>query len=373
MSFNGLYVGIMSGTSVDAVDAALVEINNNQCRLIDTATTHYSSDLRESLLQLNTNPVVTLPNLISLDKRVATTFAKVTLQLLAQSKTAAMDICAIGSHGQTIYHQPNTDTDQHECRGTLQIGDPNTIAHATQIDVVADFRRADMARGGQGAPLTPAFHHCVLGSTPPRVILNLGGIANISLLDNTVTGFDTGPANTMLDAWSQARLGRSYDSNGDWANSGNIQHTLLDNMLADSYFHAPPPKSTGPDYFNLEWLGRFCDPDKFHAEDIQATLVELTATTAAQAILKHAPDSSGVFVCGGGARNGYLMERLAHHLSPLRLGLTDDLGINGAACESMAFAWLAYRYKCGLSGNNPDITGADSFTVLGGLYPGKRI
>ncbi len=366
---NGQYIGIMSGTSVDAVDAALVEINHDKCRLIDTATVHYDSVLRQSLLQLNSNPSVTLSQLIELEQQVAKTFAEAALVLLAQSATDARHICAVGSHGQTIYHQPKR-LPGNAPGGTLQIGDPNTIARLTGIDVIADFRRADMAHGGQGAPLTPAFHQYALGQGIPKVILNLGGIANISVLDDNVIGFDTGPANTLMDAWSQLNLNQSYDKNGEWARTGKVHQSLLNAMLADNFFQRLPPKSTGPDYFNIAWLHKLWDVSSLPAADVQATLLELTAKSVVLAVKKYAPETTGLYVCGGGAHNEFLMARLSDHLAPVYVGFTAELGTDGDACEAMAFAWLAYRYKSGLTGNLPQVTGADGYAILGGMYPG---
>ena len=354
----------MSGTSVDGIDAALVNIEGDKCTFIGAATCHYSSEVRHSLLALNDSPTITLAEFINLDLKVASTFAETAVKLLRKCTHDATDIVAIGSHGQTIYHQPNV-----EFAGTLQIGDPNTIAQLTSIDVVADFRRADMARGGQGAPLAPAFHHYVLGASSPRVVLNLGGIANISILDKHVVGYDTGPANTLIDAWCQKTLNIPFDKNGDWSSQGNIQQNLLDQMLQDPYFASHYPKSTGKDYFNLTWLDKYCDTTAYRAQDIQATLVELSAVSISDAIHSTAANVTEVYVCGGGARNNYLMRRLKLLLAPKQIALTNALGVDADACEAMAFAWLAYRHKSGLSGNLPSVTGAKEYAVLGGLYP----
>lgn len=379
MRVDGLYIGIMSGTSADAADAALVRIKDGKCDFIAAASCQYESQLRQSLLRLNADPALTLPKFIELDYQVAVAFADVTLKLLKQCDIGAEEICAIGSHGQTIFHQPNKTPS-----GTIQIGDPNTIAQRTGIDVVADFRRADMARGGQGAPLTPAFNYHALGDNDSgRVILNLGGIANITALGlntqgltaqgKTVIGFDTGPANTLLDAWCQISQGNAYDKNGAWARSGNVCDTLLNVLLADEYFQRAPPKSTGPDYFNLDWLEKAYDIAATSSADVQATLTELTATSISAAIKKFASDTRAVFVCGGGAHNDYLIERLRYHLAPTAVRFTNELGIDGDACESIAFAWLAYRHMNGLSGNLPQVTGADEPAILGGLYSGRRL
>ena len=357
----------MSGTSVDSVDAALVHIIGDQCQYLGSASVAYSCGTRESLLSLNTHPSIQLSNYIRLDHDVACVFAEATLSLLKQTSYRAEDIAAIGSHGQTIYHQPDTHP-----TGTIQIGDPNRIAAITGIDVVADFRRADMARGGQGAPLVPAFHRYALSASDgtPRVILNLGGIANISMLDNAVNGFDTGPANTLLDAWCEQSTGKPFDEGGQWAREGTVQRTLLDKKLSDKFFARLPPKSTGKDHFNLSWLKQYCVTDH-PPQDIQATLVELSAITIAQAIDQHAEHINEVFACGGGVRNHYLMERLALQLTPRVFGLTSDLGVDCEACEAMAFAWLASRFKANLPGNLPTVTGAARQAVLGGLYPGR--
>lgn len=352
---------------MDGVDAALVSIADNQCTFLDSATTHYTNQIHNDLLALNDEPTIALSDFINLDLQVAGTFADVTHALLRKSKHNAADIAAIGSHGQTIYHQPTADF-----AGTLQIGDPNTIAHLTAIDVVADFRRADMARSGQGAPLVPAFHHHAMGNTDkPRVILNLGGIANISVLDSGVSGFDTGPANTLLDAWCQHSLNTPFDQNGEWSRSGTVQQELLSTMLLDPYFNKAAPKSTGKDTFNLSWLNQQCDTKNYRAEDIQATLLELSAATIATAIHNAAAKTTAVYACGGGTKNAFLMQRLEHLLAPKQIGLTTELGVDADACEAIAFAWLAYRHKSGLSGNVPAVTGATDYAILGGLYPGR--
>ena len=367
MPANGLYIGIMSGTSVDGVDAVLVDINTDQCNFIASATIQYSDPLRHTLLALNDNPHIALSEFIDLDLQVAHAFSDATFAVLKNADVSAADVSAIGSHGQTIYHQPDTDF-----AGTLQIGDPNTIARQAGIDVVADFRRADMACGGQGAPLVPAFHQQALAGQSPRVILNLGGIANISILNYAnVSGFDTGPANTLLDAWCEKSIGRTFDLNGDWSRSGQVLEAVLSQMRRDPYFQRQPPKSTGKEYFNLSWLQQHCQTKTHRAEDIQATLVELSASTIADAIKKASPAVSDIYVCGGGAKNPHLMERIKDNLPDKRVELTNVLGINSDACEAIAFAWLAYRHKSGLTGNLPAVTGATKQVILGGLYPGR--
>ena len=361
-----LYVGLMSGTSVDSIDAALISIDGDQFKLVATHTSRYESDLRESLLTLKAKPTVDLAAFVALDHRVGCAFANATLDLLSRSNTSPENVAAIGSHGQTLFHLP-----ENQYPGTLQIGDPNIIAHRTSIDVIADFRRADMAVGGQGAPLAPAFHQYMLGKDSGKVVVNLGGIANITVLANPVIGFDTGPANSILDALAQKHLATPFDQQGQWARSGNVDCALLKTMLADPYFSKPAPKSTGTDYFNLDWALRHRRTSELSGQDLQATLVELTATTVADSIRELVPENTEVFVCGGGARNDFLMERLDAMLPSAQVKLLDEAGVSGDACEASTFAWLAHRYLTRRSGNLPSVTGAGKAVILGGLFPAE--
>ncbi len=365
----------MSGTSVDSVDAALVEVSTDSVQLIGTASCEYPAPLRSRLLELNTQPTVTLANLSELDHLVAVSFIQATTLLLKNCTVEANQIIAIGSHGQTIFHSPET-----EPATTMQIGDNSLIATRLGIDTIGDFRRADIAAGGQGAPLMPAFHQAVFGNDKLRFVLNLGGIANITILGSDhVTGFDTGPANTLLDAWIAKALAKTYDRNGQWARTGNLDHELLNRLMADDYFALSPPKSTGTDYFNLQWLEKQI-PQNIGANHVQATLTELTVRTVADAIGKctkhhaqHKTPNTEVLVCGGGAHNQYLIERLEHNLPDYVIQPTSSQGLDGDFAEAMGFAWLAYRYMQQLPGNLPSVTGASAPVVLGGRYVGNRL
>ncbi|MEM7257325.1 MAG: anhydro-N-acetylmuramic acid kinase [Pseudomonadota bacterium] len=361
----GLYIGLMSGTSVDSIDAALLSVDSDQFELIGTATTAYDSALRTALLTLKTTPSTSLSQLIELDHRVACAFAEAANQLLRNSLVTAKQITAIGSHGQTIFHLPDSAN-----AGTMQIGDPSLIAALTGIDVIADFRRADMAAGGQGAPLAPAFHRFALG-TDGQVVLNLGGIANITVLQADTIGFDTGPANSILDECAQRNLQQPFDDNGNWARTGQVNQALLRALLQDSYFAKPPPKSTGTDYFNLDWVLRHTGAISVAAEDLQRTLVELTAISVADGIRLYGTGAP-VYVCGGGLKNTLLLEQIRHHLNDVPVNALDDAGINADACECCTFAWLAYRFRSGLPGNLPSVTGASRAVLLGALYPASQ-
>jgi len=364
------YIGLMSGTSLDAIDAVIVHFRDGRCQLQQHLALPISDDIRQQALSLLTPGENELARLCQLDVQLGRLFAEAVQALLVQADLDASAISAIGSHGQTLRHYPDT-----EFPTTLQIGDPNIIAEQTGITTVADFRRRDMAAGGQGAPLAPAFHQTMLRDERyNRVILNLGGIANVTLLPadpaQPVTGFDTGPSNALMDSWIQTHLQQTYDAKGAWAASGKINNTLLEQLLNEAYFQQPPPKSTGRETFNLAWLEQqLRNFSALSAEDIQATLAELTAISIAQAINKYAPDTEQVLVCGGGVHNTYLMQRLAAHLPQQQLRSTQELGIAPDWVEAMAFAWLAKQTLEGQAGNLPGVTGAQQPVVLGGIYP----
>ncbi len=365
----------MSGTSVDGVDAALVDVQTDSVQLIGTASCKYPASLRSRLLELNTHPTVTLAELSELDHLVAVSFIEATTSLLKNCHTDASKITAIGSHGQTIFHSPDTQP-----ATTMQIGDNSLIATRLGIDTIGDFRRADIAAGGQGAPLMPAFHQAFFGGDKLRFVLNLGGIANITTLGaETVSGFDTGPANTLLDAWIFKTLAKPCDTNGQWARAGKVDSELLRGLLADEYFAQPAPKSTGTDYFNLQWLENHLALE-VDANNIQTTLTELTARTVADAIIdctirhaRHKTSNTEVLVCGGGAHNAYLIERLEHCLPDHVIHPTTHYGLDSDFAEAMGFAWLAYRYLQQLPGNLPTVTGASASVVLGGRYVGNML
>lgn len=361
------YIGLISGTSMDGVDAVLASFGDGSLELTASHAHPYPPELRERLRAAMMRPEECgLDRLGELDRMVGECFRDAALNVIARSGADADSIVAIGSHGQTLRHQPN-----NEHGFSLQIGDAATIAAGTGISTVADFRRADIAAGGQGAPLTPAFHHWLFGSTGvDRVILNLGGIANITVLPGDgmpVVGFDTGPANTLLDAWIGEQRKMPYDSGGQWASQGKVVDRLLDALLADSYFDLPPPKSTGFEHFNLDWLRAFGVDDKSPI-DVQATLAELTAVTVANSIRETAPATKDIFVCGGGVHNEDLLSRLARHVGTSTIGSTQQVGLDPDWVEAAAFAWLAMQTINGKTGNLPSVTGANQKKVLGAIH-----
>lgn len=363
-----LYIGVMSGTSMDGVDAALCEFDGLIFRkLLSTHTIQYEAALRERLLHLQRHDdALTLRQFIELDQGVAKTFAAAVRELLTQAHAQPSQITAIGSHGQTVFHDPIT------LGSSLQLGNPSLISAHTRIDTVADFRRKDMALGGHGAPLVPAFHEAIFGSrNEMRCAVNIGGIANITVLpcdETPVRGFDTGPGNGLMDEWAARHLGQPFDSNGAFAASGALNQSLLDALLADAYFAQPPPKSTGRGDFHLDWLAqRFPALPQLPAADVQRTLCELTARSIVDAISLHAANTKRIIVCGGGSKNGFLMQRLAE-LSGKSVSVSDDYGLSSNWVEAAAFAWLAMRSINHLPGNLPAVTGASSLSILGGIF-----
>ncbi|MEO8746939.1 MAG: anhydro-N-acetylmuramic acid kinase [Rhodanobacter sp.] len=362
-----LYIGLISGTSLDGIDAVLVAFDADQPQLRASYTHPWEAKVRARLLTLTQDGMpVDLDAFGRLDHAVGTCFADAALQLLHRCEADPRTIRAIGSHGQTIRHRP-TGPD----RFTLQIGDPTIIAERCGIDVVADFRRGDMAAGGQGAPLVPLLHATMLhdrGQT--RVVLNLGGIANVTVLhaDGQVHGFDTGPANGLLDAWCLRQRGEHFDKDGAFAASGEVDQDLLEALLADPYFAQAPPKSTGREYFHLGWLANFGDTTRLRPADVQATLLELTARSVAAAITEHAADAAEVLVCGGGVHNVELQRRLHELLAPRIVASTAAYGMDPDFVEATAFAWLARQRVLGRTGNLPAVTGAKGTRILGALY-----
>ncbi|MDX1508950.1 MAG: anhydro-N-acetylmuramic acid kinase, partial [Woeseiaceae bacterium] len=327
----------------------------------------YPPALRERLFTARSKPAACgLDELGYLDVAVGECFRDAALALLDAAGRKASNVTAVGSHGQTLRHRPDADK-----AFTLQIGDPSIIAAGTGIDTVADFRRLDMALGGQAAPLLPPFHDWLFrDDAADRVVVNIGGIANVTVLPSggePVTGFDTGPGNTLLDAWMRWHNDSAYDDRGAWAASGEVDTALLDKMCSDPWFAAAPPKSTGFERFNLDWLAAF-EPGDASPADVQATLSELTAKTIADAILRVAPSTREVFVCGGGASNPDLMSRLAARLRGISVASTSAAGVDPDWIEATAFAWLAMRRLAGLPGNLPSVTGARCEAVLGAVY-----
>ncbi len=362
-----LYIGLISGTSADSIDAVLVRFRDGLPQTLARHAHPWPPLLRERVLAMAQGErALDVDAWGRLDVEIGYQFADAARRLLASSGTAATAVCAIGSHGQTLRHRPGGD---HPF--TLQLGDPSVIAERCRIDVVADFRRADVAAGGQGAPLLPALHAMLLrapGRT--RVVLNLGGIANLTVLaaDGDVRGFDTGPANGLLDAWCQRHRGEPFDRDGVFAGSGQILPGLLEALLADPYFALPPPKSTGREYFHLGWLAGQAPVATLKPADVQATLLEFTARSVANAVAQYAPTAGEVLVCGGGVHNPELMRRLDALLAPRRLCSTAEHGVDPDFLEATAFAWLARQRLLKLPGNLPAVTGARGPRVLGAIY-----
>lgn len=355
----------MSGTSMDAIDAVLADFEQFPPVILHSYSKPLSVTLQQRLRNLG--PATPLTDILELDVQLGDLFAATSLELIEQASIDKQKIAAIGSHGQTVWHAPN------QPHTTLQIGDPNRIARQTGITTVADFRRMDMAAGGQGAPLAPAFHAIVFHSNAEnRVILNLGGIANITVLPadsgKPVHGFDTGPANTLMDAWCRRHLNKAYDEAGVWAASGRIDTALLERLLQDTYFRQDPPKSTGPEYFNLDWFDRHLPGERIDPADVQATLLQLTVDSIAAAIRVHAPATGSVYVCGGGSDNPVLMSALAKAIEPVAVSTTHELGVPPRLVEAACFAWLARERLAGRPGNLPSVTGASTQVQLGAIY-----
>lgn len=364
-----LYIGLMSGTSLDGIDAVLVSLGDEQPTLLQSHCFPLSSNLKDEIKSLINPGKNEINRLASLDVQLGQIFAEAVTQLISKTKFKKENIVAIGSHGQTIRHWP---TAKHP--STLQIADPNIIAETTGITTVADFRRRDIAAGGQGAPLVPAFHkHVFSHAKNNRVILNLGGIANITVLpanqNKVVTGFDTGPANTLMNHWIQQQQNKNYDKNGDWASTGKVNEDLLQKLLSDDYFKLKPPKSTGTEYFNTAWLNKKLSEFPFlAAEDIQASLTAFTATTIKDAINLYAPTTEEIIVCGGGVHNNFLLQQLKQDLSNIEINSSAKYGLDPDYIEATAFAWLAKQTMEHKVGNLPGVTGAKRAVILGGVY-----
>lgn len=363
-----LYIGLMSGTSIDAIDAVLVDFSNDVPHLIATHSHAWFLETRQQLLQISqSNQAIFPATLAYLDQIVAETFADAVHVLLNKTSYKNKQIQAIGSHGQTLWHQPPRCSGINSRPFTWQIGDPNIIAQRTEITTVADFRRRDLAVGGQGAPLVPAFHAALFKNYPQnQIILNIGGIANITVLPSNskqIVGFDTGPGNGLLDAWILEKLGVKMDNNGDWAKQGRVEKNLLEKLLADPYFNLPAPKSTGRDYFNLKWLKQHLTQES--PVDVQATLVELTVHSISKSIQPF--DPKRVLVCGGGVHNTLIMQRLNEVLQ-IPVISTAEIGVDPDWIEASCFAWLAKQTLERKTSNLPSVTGAKRDVILGGIY-----
>ena len=365
---SSLFIGLMSGTSIDAIDAVLVEFKNTEIKVHAVHSHPWPAELQESLLNLsqNTREPSTLHDIAYLDIRAGEIFAEASLALLTKASISPEQVIAIGSPGQTLYHRPD-DTPPY----TWQLGDPNVIVEKTGISTVADFRRRDVAAGGQGAPLAAAFHNAWMRSSEEnRIVLNIGGIANITVLaadsDKDVIGYYTGPGNALLDAYANQQLHQKMDENGAWAATGKIETSLLKAFLDDPYFAKPAPKSTGRDYFNLDWLSYHTLGLPIKPENIQATLCQLTIDSIIQAILPY--ETQRLLVCGGGIYNPLLMNGLAKQLPNITVETTATVGVHPDWVQAICFAWLAQQRIEAKPSNLPSVTGARQEASLGSIY-----
>ena len=356
----------MSGTSEDGIDAVLADLSGSTIRVRSSSFVPFSAQLRDRLQGLRKDKPGTLVTSKSLEVQLAHLYAKSVSMALAKVNVSAKQVSAIGCHGQTIFHRPDLGW-------SMQLNNPSLLAELTGITVVSDFRARDIAAGGSGAPLVPAFHDAAFQHPSfHRAIVNVGGIANLTDLKpgKSATGFDIGPGNTLMDAWIKKHKKKTFDKGGRWARSGVVIPQLLTRLLADPYFKKTPPKSTGLEYFNLRWLARSLKPN-YRTCDVQATLLSLTATTIARAIQKYSAGVDEVYLCGGGALNTELYSRLAellHSTGSARLALTDELGVSVKHVEALAFAWLAKQTLAQKPGNLSRVTGARGKRILGGIY-----
>ena len=381
------YIGLMSGTSLDGVDGVLAAFPsplspeaNSRLRVVASSSVPFDAAFRAELLTLNSASPNELHRAALAGNQLAGAYAQVVQSLLAEASRDGIDasrITAIGAHGQTVRHQPPTgETADTSLAYTLQLGNPSRLAELTGISVVADFRSRDVAAGGQGAPLTPAFHQYLFARPDKAVaVLNLGGISNLTLLppglnDASVLGFDCGTGNALMDAWCQWHTGQPYDDAGTWAASGRLIPALLASLLAEPYFAKPPPKSTGRDLFSTDWLKAKAGPFASHKpEDVQRTLAEFTIEPCLTGVRSYGKDSVELIVCGGGAFNAHVMERLRAGLPGVRVVSSTDHGQPPLQVEAAAFAWLARQTIQGRAGNLPSATGAAGPRVLGAIYP----
>lgn len=377
---NQFYIGLISGTSIDGIDAVIVDFADTTPHLIAQICYPVPEQIQQQLQQLSDQNIIEqeLNGMATLDRQLGELFAQATDAVCQQAQLNPHQITAIGHHGQTIRHYP-----QGKYGFSIQIGDPNTLAVATGIKVVADFRRKDIALGGQGAPLVPAFHQSIFQHQAiERYIVNIGGMANLTYLpannanpSRQIIGFDTGPGNTLLDKWIALHLQQPYDHNGDWARSGSCHPQLLAALLTHDYFALPPPKSTGREQFHLNWLDQHLSHfQQIDAADVQATLTQLTVISIAEQIktidnrTQPLTPITEIYLCGGGARNKFLCQQLTAQFKSVKVSTTTDLGVDPDWVEGMAFAWLAKAYMDGLPGNITSVTGADRSGVLGCLY-----
>ncbi len=362
-----LYIGLMSGTSIDGIDAALVDVESQQ--LIHGITFDYRHTVKKKLQQIQTHHKHSFETIHQLDRMIGQDFAAAVQALLLQSKVSAREITAIGSHGQTLCHDSYAETPY-----TQQSGCAHTIAEITNIPVVADFRTRDMVAGGQGAPLAPLYHQALFaGSSDNIAVINIGGIANISLImtDNTLAGWDVGPGNCLMDEWISKHLGQSYDENGHWASKGRIIPELLNAVLADPFFSKAPPKSIGKEYFSLNWLRQYLHQD-YKATDVQATLLELTADCIAKTVKQSKANPSILYLCGGGTHNQALRQAISNKLSDVKVESTAEKNISPDYLEAMMFAWLAKKAMKQEALDLSQVTGSKHSVILGAFYPVVR-
>ncbi|MFA6196720.1 MAG: anhydro-N-acetylmuramic acid kinase [Sulfurimonas sp.] len=367
------YIGVMSGTSLDGVDVVLCDIDNSKCRLISSSEYPFDAELKKDILHAINAPI-TLEFIGHLDTRLGELYARTIATFIEEKNISVSEVRAIGLHGQTLWHQPNGDAPF-----SMQLGNPNVVTAKTGISVVCDFRRKDIANGGQGAPFAPAFHKEVFGLLGRKTaVVNIGGMANITFLEGELRGFDTGVGNVLMDYWIQECKNLPYDKDGKFAACGNINEELLNSFLSDDYFQKLPPKSTGREYFNATWLSTHMRGERMRGsalgvpifqtisdEDIQRTLLELTAKSIANEVLNTPTDL--LIVCGGGAKNSFLMQRL-QELCKIEIAKSDDYGVNSDFLEAMAFAWLAYKRVHNEKVQLSSVTGALRDSVLGGVY-----
>ncbi|PUE11636.1 anhydro-N-acetylmuramic acid kinase [Limnohabitans sp. T6-5] len=373
------YIGLMSGTSLDGVDGVLAQLDERgQIQVLAHAFEAFDAPFRAELLQLNKPGEDELHRSALAGNQIARNYARVVHALLAQSQLQAKHITAIGAHGQTVRHRPlefdGDATRQQAAVGyTLQLNNPSLLAELTGIDVVADFRSRDLAAGGQGAPLVPAFHHGLFGQPDACVaVLNIGGISNLSVLSpkGDVLGWDCGPGNALMDFWCHQHTGLAFDRDGAWAASGRLDAELLYSFASEPFLHRQPPKSTGRDLFNPSWLAQHLNAHPgLAAADVQATLTTYTALACSQDILRFAPEARTLIVCGGGALNGHLMRDLAAHLPGVQVVSSDHHGLPPLQVEAAAFAWLAFKTIRRETASLPNVTGARGARVLGAIYP----
>lgn len=362
-----LFIGLMTGTSLDGVDGILADFAGPSPVLLAHAHHDFAPDLRATFEKLLRPGADELHRAAVAAQHLARAYASVVQDLLLHAGVESAQVRAIGAHGQTVRHRPDAGY-------TLQLNAPATVAELTGIDVVADFRSRDIAAGGQGAPLVPAFHASVFAADTPRAVVNIGGISNVTGIPardtgGDVSGFDCGPGNVLIDGWARRHLATPLDRDGRWAASGHTHAALLASLLDEPFFALAPPKSTGRELFNLDWLERHLDGREIEPRDVQATLTRLTARTIGQSVARYVGDAADVVVCGGGALNPTLMKMLAEECAPRPVASSADFGVDAQHVEPLAFAWLAREHLARRPGNVTAVTGARGARVLGALYP----